>query len=84
MRILRCKQACEKTGESRSAFYSGVRTGRWPKPIELGPRSVGWIDEELEEAIRRRIEERDAKAGAAQDEAAKRANITNVAQGCGS
>lgn len=27
---------------SRSAFYAGIRTGRFPKPIRLGPRTSAW------------------------------------------
>ena len=27
---------------SRSAFYAGIRTGRFPKPIHLGPRTSAW------------------------------------------
>ena len=27
---------------SRSTWFEGVRTGRFPKPVHLGPRTVAW------------------------------------------
>ena len=27
---------------SRSAFYAGIKDGRFPRPIRLGPRTSAW------------------------------------------
>lgn len=27
---------------SKSTWWSGVKEGRYPKPVRLGPRAVGW------------------------------------------
>lgn len=27
---------------SRSTWWAGVKTGRYPKPVKLGARAVGW------------------------------------------
>jgi prophage regulatory protein len=45
--ILRRPQVERKTGLSRSAIYQKVHKGNFPKPINLGERSVGWIESEI-------------------------------------
>lgn len=32
---------------SRSSWWSGVREGRFPKPVKLGPRTTCWRAEEI-------------------------------------
>ena len=32
---------------SRSAWFEGVRAGRFPKPIKLGPRTTAWRVEDI-------------------------------------
>src|SRR5258705_10359808 len=41
--ILRRKQVQNRTGLSRSTIYERVRAGTFPRPISLGPRTVGWV-----------------------------------------
>jgi predicted DNA-binding transcriptional regulator AlpA len=38
---------------SRSTWWAGVKTGRFPAPVKLGPRTTAWRAED----IRRLIEE---------------------------
>jgi prophage regulatory protein len=45
------------TGLARSTIYERIATGGFPKPIHLGPRSVGWIADEVEDWIAARIAE---------------------------
>ena len=40
--IIRRKQVQAETGYSRSTIYLRMSQGLWPKPVSLGPRSVGW------------------------------------------
>jgi len=40
--ILRLPAVLSQSGASRSTLYLRVNQGLWPKPIKLGPRSVGW------------------------------------------
>ena len=47
LRILRASQAQEATGLPRSSFYSQVAKGLLPPSIQLGPRSVGWVETEI-------------------------------------
>ena len=36
---------------SKSAWWEGCRTGRFPKPVKLGPRTTVWRAEEIKEFI---------------------------------
>ena len=38
---------------SRSAWYAGIKTGRFPKPVKLGPRTAAWRVEDIREYIER-------------------------------
>lgn len=55
-RILRLPAVSRKAGKSRSSIYAGIKEGTFPRPIKLGPRSVGWLEEEIDDWIRQRIE----------------------------
>lgn len=41
-RILRRHQVEAETGYSRSTLYLRMAQGLWPKPVNIGPRAVGW------------------------------------------
>ncbi|WP_421910558.1 AlpA family transcriptional regulator [Marinobacter sp.] len=60
MRILRLRNVMEKTGLARSTIYKYIDAGTFPKPIDLGGRSVGWVDSEIDGWIADKIQERDA------------------------
>ena len=36
---------------SRSGWWAGVRTHRYPKPVKLGPRTTAWRAEDIHELI---------------------------------
>lgn len=59
MRIIRLKDVIDSTGLGRSTIYKYIAEGAFPKPVPLGERSVGWVEEEVHEWILARIEERD-------------------------
>jgi prophage regulatory protein len=54
--ILRLDLVKRRTGLSRSSIYKAVKDGTFPRPIVLGPRSVGWLDASIEAWIQFRIE----------------------------
>ena len=59
-RPLRCPQSClpevlARTGLSRSTVYVRLTQGRFPRPVSLGARAVGWIESEVDEWMRARI-----------------------------
>ena len=37
---------------SKSTWWAGVRTGRYPKPVKLGPRITAWRMEDIRALIR--------------------------------
>lgn len=38
---------------SKSCWWAGVKSGRYPKPIKLGPRTTCWRAEDIRELIGR-------------------------------
>ena len=61
MRLMRLKEVVEVTGLSRSTLYKYIGEGRFPEPVRLGGRSVAWVQDEVENWILARIEERDRR-----------------------
>lgn len=57
--ILRRKQVEKRTGLSRSTIYLRIQEGTFPKPINLGERAVGWLENEIEAWLTARIKLRD-------------------------
>ena len=47
--ILRIPAAKTQSGYSRSTIYLRIAQGLWSKPVNLGPRAVGWPSNEIEE-----------------------------------
>ena len=54
--ILRRKQVENRTGLSRSTIYLRIQEGTFPKPIKLGERAVGWLENEIEAWLAARME----------------------------
>jgi len=54
--IIKLQEVKSKTALSRSAIYLKISQGEFPKPISLGARSVGWIESEVQDWIKERIE----------------------------
>ena len=38
---------------SKSTWWDGIRTGRFPKPVKLGPKATAWRVEDIRELIKR-------------------------------
>jgi prophage regulatory protein len=55
-KILRLPIVLDRTGLSRSTVYQRVAEGRFPRPVSLGARAVGWVETEVEDWIARQIE----------------------------
>jgi prophage regulatory protein len=52
MRLIREPDRRIKTGVPRSTWYALMAQRIAPKPVKLGPRSVAWIEDELEAWMR--------------------------------
>jgi prophage regulatory protein len=53
--ILRLPQVISEVGLSRSAIYQRISEDRFPKQINLGGRSVGWLASEIQSWIKSRL-----------------------------
>ena len=51
--FLRLPQVLELFPISKSAWWKGCATGRYPKPVKLGPRTTAWRVEDIRELIER-------------------------------
>lgn len=58
-RLLRMPTVTERVGLKRTAIYDMIRTGKFPKPVPLNDKSVGWLESEVDEWIASRVAVRD-------------------------
>ena len=54
--ILRLPIVKARTGLSRSTIYLRISEGRFPKPVSLGGRAVGWVETEINDWLNQQIE----------------------------
>ena len=47
-RIVRKPAVCEKVGKSGVQVWRDVRAGKFPPPVQLGPNSIGWYEDEID------------------------------------
>ena len=47
LRILRLREVLMITGLSRSSLYRMIAAGKFPTPVQIGLRAVGWREEEV-------------------------------------
>jgi prophage regulatory protein len=66
--ILRMNAVCKRIGVCRSSVYRFMAHNDFPKPIELGSRSRGWLEVEISKWISQRADSRKSKS---QDEFAQ-------------
>ena len=51
--FLRLPQVLALIPISKSAWWDGCKTGRYPKPVKLGPRTTVWKAEDIAALIER-------------------------------
>ena len=49
---LRLRDVLEKNGVSLAAIYEWINDGRFPKPLQCGPKAVRWRDSDVEAWMR--------------------------------
>ncbi len=59
--IKRIREVMQITGLSRSTIYKMIDEGRFPAPLKLGRRAVGWTDKMIEDWVNS-LEEADRNA----------------------
>ncbi|GIK85274.1 MAG: AlpA family phage regulatory protein [Betaproteobacteria bacterium] len=60
--LIRRREVQRRTGLSRTTIYEKIARGEFPPPINLGARSVGWVEAEIQRWVTGRI---NASRGAA-------------------
>ena len=69
-RFIRLNEVLSRTGYGRTSIYRKMEDGEFPKSVKLGgphkdpsvfdSRAVAWIEDEVEQWIESRIDERDS------------------------
>lgn len=57
-RIIRRTELQTKLRVGRSTIYGWMAAGLFPRPIKLGPKSVGWIEDEIDQWVLDRMGDR--------------------------
>ena len=58
-RFLAPKEVFSRISLSRTHVYRLIRTGRFPRPVPLGPQRVAFLETEIEDWMAARIRERE-------------------------
>ena len=69
-RLIRLPEVLSRTGYGRTTIYRKMEDGSFPRSVKLGgppidpnvfdSRAIAWIEDEIEQWIESRIEERDS------------------------
>ncbi|OUL72157.1 helix-turn-helix transcriptional regulator [Paraburkholderia hospita] len=49
--LLRLPEVLARIPVSRATWYAGVKSGRYPKPVSLGPRCVAWKASDIQQLV---------------------------------
>ena len=60
--LLTAEEVMQRTAFGRTKLYALIKTGEFPKPINISERSVRWLESELLEWMQARLTARDAEA----------------------
>lgn len=63
MRILRLKAVVQKTGLARSTITRLITDEAFPFPVQIGRRSIGWVESDVNEWLLAKILERNTTDG---------------------
>jgi prophage regulatory protein len=55
-RLLRLRQVLEIVPVSRSTWFAGIRSGRFPRPISLGPRISAWRFRDIQKILQNGVD----------------------------
>ena len=47
-KILRLSTVAHRSGKSPRQIWRDVKAGRFPKPVRIGQRAVGWYEHEID------------------------------------
>ena len=49
--LSRIKKVLEKIPVCPSSWWQGVKEGRYPRPVKLGPKTTAWLNDDLNALI---------------------------------
>lgn len=49
--LIRLEQVLQCVPVGRTSWYNGVKKGRFPQPVRLGPRTVAWRVDDIRSLI---------------------------------
>ena len=55
LRLIKRIEVESRTGLGRSSMYEQIKEEQFPKPIKIGQRSVAWIESEIDDWIKEKI-----------------------------
>lgn len=58
MRVIKLKNVTEVTGLSKASIYRFIKDKKFPPQIKLGQRSSGWVEEEVFQWLKSRMDAR--------------------------
>jgi prophage regulatory protein len=59
MRLIKLTEVMNQTALGRSSIYKYMKEGVFPKPVTQIGKSVAWVEDEVQEWIFDKIEQRD-------------------------
>ncbi|NOI12795.1 helix-turn-helix transcriptional regulator [Vibrio hepatarius] len=60
IRLIRLSEVLAMTGLSRSSMYRSIEEKQFPEQVQLGGRSVAWVESEVQEWISQKVESRNS------------------------
>ena len=62
LQILRFKEVLAQTPfANRGKLNTEIRNGRFPRPLKIGRRAIGWLAEEVQDWVNSRSEEQNER-----------------------
>ncbi|EPC4026811.1 helix-turn-helix transcriptional regulator [Aeromonas salmonicida] len=62
IRLLRIKDVIYKVGLSKPTIYLRMKEGTFPRPVSIGPKSVAWVEHEINDWLTAKISERTTRS----------------------
>ena len=59
MKVIRFPELKSRVGYSRMHIFRLEKAGKFPRPVPLGEKSVGWLESEIQNWIAERVAERE-------------------------
>ncbi len=60
-RLIRIREVLKICGLSRATLYRSIKMEEFPASVQLSPRSVGWLYDEVIAWVNARVHRRDSK-----------------------